>query len=97
MFVNKEGLLKLLQQLLTMVDKESHTSIRCAKNALENIYALARESGKSDAMTIRMMDRSIHLFERMVAYKEDFAGVPGDYNGNAAKRHHLEMMIRPGC
>ena len=95
--MNKDGFLRFLQQLLTMVDEESDTSVMCARVALESVNALARESGKSDGVTLRMMDCAIGVFPRLVHYRKDFAGVPGDYSGNAAKRRHLAMMIMPGC
>lgn len=95
--MNENGFLMFLQQLLTMVEKTEPASVQCAKNALENVYALARQSGKSDSLTIRMMDSAIRLFDRLVWHKEDFAGQPGDYAGNEAKRHHLRMMLWPGC
>jgi len=89
--------LEALQALLTMVDPDSPTSIACVTTALENIYALARESGLADAYTLRIMDSAIRQIKALVLYKHDFAGKPNDYSGNKARQARLENMLRPGC
>lgn len=95
--MSEQRFIELLQALLTMVDSRSKTSMKCAKNTLENIFAMAQESGKCDSLTLRMMYNAITEFEYLVELKEDFAGIPKDYSNNLHKRQRLAQMLRPSC
>ncbi len=89
--------IQLLQALLTMVDPSSPTSVACVKNTLENVFALARESHKVDAITLRVMAEAIALSSHLINNRDDFAGKPGDHQGNYAKQQRLVQMLRPSC
>ena len=89
--------LQTLQALLTMVDCSSPTSIACVKATLQNLFALAEESKKAEAITLRMMMAANQSIDYLIYHNDDFAGKPGDYNGNVAKQHRLAQMLRPNC
>lgn len=95
--MSEKRFIQTLQALLTMVNPDSPTSIACVKATLENLLALARESGKADAITIRMIMVATHQIDHLIYHRDDFAGKPGDYPGNTAKQHRLAQMLRPGC
>lgn len=89
--------LSFLQQLLTMVDPKNPYSIATAKTALESVCTLANESGKAGAVVIREMDAAIHIFERLVDHREDFAGRAGEIDENKNKRARLRNVLFPSC
>ena len=95
--MSEKRFLQTLQALLSMVDPDSPTSVACVKNVLESIHALALSSGKCDPITLRIMAVAMADIDKLIYYRDDFAGVKGDYNGNAAKRRRLEQMLMPGC
>ena len=95
--MSEKRFIQLLQALLTMVDPKSETSAACVKSTLENILALAVESGKADAKTIHIIVFSIHRINILIDHKDDFAGIPGDYHGNMAKQQRLLNMLYPSC
>ncbi len=95
--MSRKRFIELLQALLTMVDPESPASVACVKTALDSILGLAKESGKSDPLTIHTMEIAADSVNFLVEQREDFAGKPGDYSGNLAKQNRLEQMIVPTC
>ncbi len=95
--MSRDNFLSLLQQLLTMVDKENPSSIALAKTILVSVEGLVDTTHKTDALTQRMIHIANHQFESLVRHQEDFAGVPGAYQENAVKRQRLMHMIMPGC
>ena len=92
-----DNFMSFLQQLLTMVDPRDEYSIALGKSILESTVALAHASGKVDRITFRTMDRAIHLFDALVRHAYEYAGKPGDFQGNEQKRHKLSMILGPGC
>ncbi len=92
-----ERYIEFLQAIITMTDPNNEEEMLNARNVLRNLLELARSSGKANALTIRSMMSGYHEFSYLMRKKEDFAGQPGDYAGNQAKRQRLQMMIRPGC
>lgn len=92
-----ESFIRLYQELLTMIDPDDMLSVEFAKSILHMIFVLARRSGKADSVTLRCMDNGVHSFERIARHRDDFAGKPGDFAGNNAKRQRLTHMLRPGC
>lgn len=95
--MSQEQFIRLLQSLITMTDPDNCLSIAYSKTILENLLSLAMDSRKCHPITLRSMKRSITLFERLMAHKEDFAGVPGDYAKNKAMRDRLAAIVQPGC
>lgn len=95
--MSEKRFIQILQALLTMVDPNSKTSVACVKSTLENLWALAVDSEKADVITIDIMGRAIYCFDSLIYHRDDFAGIPGDYHGNTAKRHRLLNMLYPSC
>ncbi len=89
--------LSYLQQLLSMVDPRDDNSVALAKNALSSTVSLARESGKADFETIRVMEKAVEHFKYLVENAKDYAGRPGDYHGNEKRRRRLMMSLAPMC
>ena len=89
--------LSFLQQLLSMIEPRDKYSVALAKNALSATVALARESGKADAETVRAMVRAEEEFEYLAENARDFIGRPGEYNENEKRRRRLSMMLIPSC
>lgn len=95
--MSEKNFLSYLQQLLSMVDPEDKYSIALAQMALDATVELARGSGKANPVTLRMMIAAKGMFRRLVAHRDDYAGVPGEYETNKQKRRRLAMMFQPGC
>ena len=89
--------IELLQQLITMTDPDDFGEVLNAMNILKNLLELARSSELADALTIRAMHLGYAQFRGLLHSKDDFAGKPGDYSGNKAKRNRLAMLLKPGC
>ncbi len=92
-----DSFLRLLQELLTMVNPGDGLSIECAQTTLRMIVALARDSGKVDPYTLRCMDRATLIFKDLVHHRKDFIGSPGNFQANNAKRQRLQNMLYPSC
>ena len=92
-----DSFVRLLQELLTMVDPRDELSIECAKTTLRMVFALALKSGKADPFTMRCMDRAILIFEDLVRHRDDFIGKPGSFHTNNAKRQRLKNLLYPSC
>ena len=92
-----DNFLSYLQQLLTMVDADNEYSVALAQNALSAIVYLARISGKADAITIHSMVDAEDQFRYLVSHRDEFIGVPGEYEKNRKRRRKLGMLIRPTC
>ncbi len=88
---------ELLQALITMTDPNNEFQILYARNVIKNLMELAGDSEKADALTLRAMGRSFYEFSSIMRHKDDFAGKPGDYAGNSAKRQRLKYMFLPHC
>ena len=88
---------ELLQALITMTNPNNEDQMFYARNILKNLMELARDSEKADALAIRAMARSFCEFSDIMRFKDDFAGKPGDYAGNNAKRQRLKYMFLPHC
>lgn len=92
-----DNFLSYLQQLLTMVESKNAYSVALAKSALSQTIALARISGKTDALTLRTMLMAERQFENLSEHRADFAGVPREYEENRIRRRRLGQVLRPGC
>jgi len=95
--MSQDQFLKLLQSILTMTDAKQKVSAVYAGRMLENLFELALDSGKCDGLTLHMMENSIRLLDVLIKRKADYAGVPGDYAGNQAKRNRLGEALYPRC
>lgn len=95
--MSEKDFIKLLQNLLTMVDKKNPDSITYAKNVLENLVNLTSISDKKDRFTFRVMVSALEHFDMLVDMKSRFEGRPGEYADNEQKRSRLLMMLAPGC
>ena len=95
--MSMDNFLSYLQQLLTMVDSTDAYSVALAKTALSTIIALAKASGKANSVVLRAMTVAERRFECLVEHKDDFAGIPGEYQENEVKRQRLAHIVRPGC
>lgn len=95
--MSEKQFIAFLQSLITMTDPASETSVYSGKAVLENLFGLASGSGKASSIVLRMISVSIGMFEHLVNSKDSFAGVPGDYSGNEAKRHNLCNALYPHC
>ena len=95
--MSEKRFLETLQALLTMVNPDSISSSAMVKAALENLLALAVDSGKCDEMVIRMIETAIATADRLIRYRDDFVSKPGQYHANVARRDQLRLVIRPGC
>lgn len=95
--MSMDNFLSFLQQILTMVEPENVYSVELAKAAMSSVIALARTSGKANAITIRAMEIAERKFELLVSHREDYAGKLGDVIQNQVKRKRLEHMIMPSC
>lgn len=95
--MSTERFITLLQEILTMVDKNDMESVTKARNALSAIVELAFESQKANAITLRVMRRAESMFDSLVSNADDFSGKPGDYLNNNKKRKRLLAMLSPGC
>ena len=92
-----ERYIELLQAIITMTDPKNEEQMLNAKNILKNLLELARSSGMAGGPTMRAMTEGYHEFSMIMRHKQDFAGKPGDYAGNQAKRQRLAMMVAPHC
>ncbi len=92
-----DSFIKYLQELLTMVDPYKVASVMQAKAALAATAALALNSDKTDPVTLRTMNAAMLRFDEFAKMRDEFAGVPGDYELNQKKRKRLGLMIRPSC
>ena len=92
-----ERYLELLQAIITMTNPENEEQMLNAKNILKNLLELADSSEMTDGPTMRAMTQGYDEFSMIMRHREDFAGRPGDFAGNTAKRHRLEMMVGPHC
>jgi len=92
-----ERYIELLQAIITMTNPENEEQMLNARNILKNLLELARSSGMAGGPTMRAMTEGYHGFSMIMRHRENFAGKPGDYAGNQAKRHRLEMVIVPHC
>ncbi len=92
-----ERFLELLQALVTMTNPNDEEQVLNAKNILRNLLELADRSHMADRITLDTMEQAYHKFTFLLRHREDFAGKPGDYMANQAKRQRLAMMVRPGC
>lgn len=97
MIMSEKRFLETLQALLTMVDPDSETSIACVKATITNILALAKSSQKCNHMAVYMMEQALFMMDHLILSRDDFAGRPGDYAGNTAKRQRLGLVLRPHC
>jgi len=95
--MSMNNFLSFLQQILTMVEPKNAGSMALAKAALTSIVGLAKSSGKADAITIRCMMIAEREFEYLVGHRDDYVGVPGEYQKNQVKRQRLAHMIVPSC
>ena len=95
--MNFDRYVELMQQLITMTDIDNEEEMLCARNILKNLMELARSSQKVNPMTMRAMVEGYHEFSMFMRMKDEFAGKPGDVEGNMAKRKRLAMTLRPGC
>ena len=86
-----------LQQLLTMVDSTNPYSVELAKSALRETFVLARLSEMADGFTLRTMKNALDTFDHLVSSRDQFAGVPGEFQENERKRRRLCAMLQPGC
>lgn len=92
-----EKYIELMQILITMTNPKNEDDVLYARNILRNLQDLARSSQKVDAVTFRTMVLGEQSFTSLLRRKDDFAGKPGDYAGNHAKRLRLAMLLRPTC
>lgn len=88
-----DNFLCYLQQLLTMVDSRNDCSISLAKTALLTILSLAKTSGKANGIVLKAMIIADRKFEYLVEHKDEFAGVPGEYQNNHVKRKRLADLV----
>ena len=91
--------LKFLQNLITMLDPNDKQSCECFENALRAVFQMMRMSGKADGITMEhaweaQLPHSVHALIRM---RDEFAGVPGEYEKNKKKRERLLHVIAPHC
>lgn len=89
--------LKVLQSIITMTDANSPESIKKSKEIVEGLYQLIASSGMADILVTNMAADAVRLFNEIIMFKDDFAGVPGQIRRNKAKRDRLAMMIYPHC
>ncbi len=95
--MSQEGFMLFLQEIITMTDKNNPYSIAYGKNLLKQLADFVILSEKVDSITYGMMMGAIRRFDFIMENKENFAGIPGDYQRNQAMRNRLAMMLRPGC
>lgn len=95
--MSEEDFIKLLQDILTMVDPEDPNSIALGKITLETLFNLGVNSGKVDGLTARMMLRAREGFKFIVERKVEFEGKPGAFLENEQKRRRLMMMLSASC
>lgn len=89
--------IRLFQSLLTMADPDNELSVEYAETILRMVFALVRQSGKADAMTMRCMDNGVQNFRLIFRHREEFAGRPGEFKTNSAKRQRLKDLLYPSC
>ena len=92
-----QSYIRLYQELLTMVDPNNPYSIEHALGILRQILFMAEQSKMANAETIEYMDAGIYQFEYLAKHHDNFAGKPGDFHGNEAKRQRLMHMLIPHC
>ena len=92
-----ESYIRLYQELLTMVDPDNDMSVEYVINILQQILVLARQSNKIDGFTARCMHTGVHECAAIARHRDEFAGKPGDFHGNQAKRMRLQQMLGPHC
>ena len=95
--MSKGSFLRFLQSIITMVDPKDESSVALGYTTLVSLISMANSSHKVDAFTLHLMRMAVLNYEGLIMHQEDFAGIPGDYHNNVAKRHRLEHAIRPGC
>lgn len=95
--MSEERFICFLQELITMTDPHSELSVASAKAILSNLRAMASSSGKCSTLVLRMMDRVQVNYSYFCAHRDEFAGLPGEYEKNSARRNRLRQMLYPGC
>lgn len=90
--------IRFLQSLLTMVSKNNtEESIKKGTEILHNLYNLALSSHTADMQTTLAIRVACGEFEYLAYNADQFAGVPGQYSQNQAKRQRLSMVVTPHC
>ena len=92
-----DRLICFLQELLTMMEPSNDLSVASTKAILDNLYGLLRSSGKCNSIVLRMLIRFRDNFAYYSNHREEFIGVPGDFQRNKAKRDRLAQTLYPGC
>lgn len=92
-----DNFISYLQQILSMINPKDKYSVALGKSALSTTIALAISSEKVDPLTHRTMMRAEDQFEFLAQSAKDFAGKPGDFDGNEKRRRRLLMSITPSC
>ena len=92
-----DRLICFLQELLTMLEPGNALSVASARAILDNLCGLLRSSGKCSSIVLRIADRFRENFVYYCHHREEFAGVPGEYQQNQAKRDRLRQTLYPGC
>ncbi len=95
--MSEDMFLKLLQSLLTMVDPEDPLSVASFQNVLNSVLAMGEKAKAVDGETRMLMMRAAKYPEDIIYNRKDFAGKPGDYKGNQAKRNRLYQALMPSC
>ena len=95
--MSAEQLIRFFQELLTMVDPDNELSVQSANAILSNLYGLLRSSGKCNTLVLRLMIRFRDNFGFYCRHREEFAGEPGDFERNSAKRDRLRETLYPSC
>ena len=88
---------ELLQMLITMTDPGDKEAVQDAKAILEHLLQLGGNSGMMDEYTIQSIRGAYRDFEALLHRKSDFAGIPGDGEGNKVRRRRLSMAVYPHC
>ena len=95
--MNYDTFLKFLQSVITMTDINDPESVANSSMLLSNLYRLILSSGMADGGVRQMAAVAAHHSEELLMQREEFAGAPGHFRTNKAKRDRLAMALYPHC
>ena len=94
-----EQFVAFLQNLITItwksIDDEENEMVEAAEEILRKLIFLS--DGCRTEFSCRYIMCALHEFRNLLNHKEDFMMIPGDDEGNNARRNRLSSALYPYC
>ena len=85
----------LLQQILTVTDKDNTYSVAFGKSVLESVISMAEASDKCSQQTKKVMTMALGCFDFLAQHADEYAFVQGEDEENAKKFQLLDNAVDP--